>query len=72
MAKLKLFTGNKRCRDGEIYRFKKGKAIVPGMWHKEIRMSRWGAVPMILNSKIYITVGEFNHFNSKESEDGRL
>ncbi len=31
MGKVKLFSGNKRCKDGETYKFKKGIAIVPGI-----------------------------------------
>lgn len=29
--KIKPFSGKKRCKDGEVYTFKKGVAIVPGL-----------------------------------------
>lgn len=28
--KLPSFSGTKKCMDGELYRFKKGVAVVPG------------------------------------------
>ena len=31
MAKIKLFSGLKKCPSGELYRFKNGVATVPGM-----------------------------------------
>lgn len=30
--KIKLKTISKRCPDGELYKFKNGKAAVPGLW----------------------------------------
>ena len=36
--KLKPRTVNKRCKDGELYKFKRGVAVVPGfrMHHKPV------------------------------------
>lgn len=30
MAKVKLFSGKKKCPDGDVYKFRKGIANVPG------------------------------------------
>lgn len=41
MSKIKLFSGKKRCVDGENYIFRKGIAIVPGflLAGKEVKIS---------------------------------
>ncbi len=49
MGKIKLFSGKKRCKDGETYNFKKGIAVVPG-----IRIS---------GKNVRITLLEFIQFN---------
>lgn len=49
--KLKGFIGLKKCKDGEIYRFKNGIAKVPGL-----RRKNHGAVR--------ITLKEFNELNA--------
>jgi len=52
--KFKGFTGVKRCADGDTYRFKKGVAIVPGVW--------------FMKRPLKITLKEFKELNgSSES-----
>lgn len=43
--KIKPFTGTKISPDGELYRFKKGVAVVPGVWMR--------------GKKVLITIGEY-------------
>jgi len=56
--KLKPFNGRKKCKDGEVYWFKKGVAVVPGMWFRD---PFWGFEP------VTITFAEF----IKENKNGR-
>lgn len=61
MKKVKVvkFTGMKKCKDGEIYRFKNGKAKVPG-----IRMSQPVFQGLTKFMKpVYITYQEFLRLN---------
>ena len=41
MAKVKMFSGSKKCPKGDVYKFRKGIAIVPGFIFsgKEVKIS---------------------------------
>ena len=54
MAKLKPFSGRKRCKDGETYIFKYGKATVPGMWYKNTMWRR--LEPVTITFKEFVEV----------------
>ena len=51
--KIKLYDVRKRCPDGELYTFKKGVAVVPGM-----RTKTRGAMLITLKEFNELTQGE--------------
>ncbi len=59
---MKGFTGLKKCRDGEVYRFKKGKALVPGMRMGSFPSWGWRSA----HCPVYITFKEFIQLNKEE------
>jgi len=52
MAKVKLFSGKKRCSAGETCSFKNGWAEVPGFWIK--------------GEPVLISIKQFNEVNDNE------
>jgi len=67
--KVKGFTGVKRCSAGEVYRFKNGKAKVPGVKFGSFNPNihpRWK--PFDFHEQAYITFPEFVKLNKIAKE----